>query len=136
MVRTPGSYLSYVRKSIAPKGYFISMSTNLGHRSLSRLVSRLDHYSSTYQLIQKLFSEDSLNFDSKGSFRTSSRSIAIYEELMSSEIISTTAIGTYGAGGTSGTNSSRNDGVSAVESSVSDKGSFSELSTFCLQEYN
>jgi hypothetical protein len=122
------------------------MSTHLSHRSLSRLISRLDQYASTYQLIQKLFAEDSAgtlsNFDSKGSFRSTAfidkapldrvpplgasslftrGSDTISTSLVSKNILATDSIlGTYGADP---------DGYK-------DSVYLSELSTFCLQEYN
>jgi len=127
------------------------MSTHLSHRSLSRLISRLDQYASTYQLIQKLFSEDSAstggtlsNFDSKGSFR----STALLEGAPSSFTGGTTSstvpkVPTAGTsllsknllatdapkGGTLGTYGADPDGYK-------DSVYLSELSTFCLQEYN
>ena len=118
------------------------MSTHLSHRSLSRLISRLDQYASTYQLIQKLFSEDSAstggtlsNFDSKGSFRSTAllegapssftggtTSSTVGTSLLSTNLLATDAPkgGTYGADP---------DGYK-------DSVYLSELSTFCLQEYN
>ena len=121
------------------------MSTHLSHRSLSRLISRLDQYASTYQLIQKLFSEDSAstggtlsNFDSKGSFRSTAllegapssftggtTSSTVGTSLVSKNLLATNApkegtLGTYGADP---------DGYK-------DSVYLSELSTFCLQEYN
>ena len=115
------------------------MSTHLSHRSLSRLISRLDQYASTYQLIQKLFSEDIKgtlsNFDSKGSFRSTAllegapssftggtTSSTVGTSLLSTNLLATDAPkgGTYGADP---------DGYK-------DSVYLSELSTFCLQEYN
>jgi len=114
------------------------MSTHLSHRSLSRLISRLDQYASTYQLIQKLFSEDSAstggtlsNFDSKGSFRSTAllegapSSFTVGTSLVSKNLLATDAP----KGGTLGTYGADPDGYK-------DSVYLSELSTFCLQEYN
>ena len=117
------------------------MSTHLSHRSLSRLISRLDQYASTYQLIQKLFSEDSAstggtlsNFDSKGSFRSTAllegapSSFTVGTSLLSKNLLATDAP-KGGAEGTYGTYGADPDGYK-------DSVYLSELSTFCLQEYN
>ena len=98
---------------MSPKGGTLSMSTHLSHRSLSRLISRLDQYASIYQLSQKLLAEDSSNFDSKGSFRSVLDAPTIPKVPHEGDQVSTGDTSEY-----------------------DDKSYLSELSTFCLQEYN
>jgi len=125
------------------------MSTHLSHRSLSRLISRLDQYASTYQLIQKLFAEDSAgtlsNFDSKGSFRSTafidkapldrvpplgaSSLFTRGSDTISTSLVSKNILAVRRMDSTLGTYGADPDGYK-------DSVYLSELSTFCLQEYN
>ena len=97
------------------------MSTYLNQRTLSRLVSRLDQYGSTYQLIQNLLLSSNENFDSKGFYRSGSQPqfISINEaHLTVEEICLDRSL------------------VSSTPIAVSDKDYLSELARSCLQEYN
>ena len=101
------------------------MSTYLNQRTLSRLISRLDQYRSTYQLIQNLLLSSNENFDSKGSYRSGSQPqfISIKQSdnethLTVEEICLDRSL------------------VSSTPIAVSDKDYLSELARSCLQEYN